>query len=241
MNVIISAIATFISTMVGGLVALRFKHRLHLVMGFTAGVILGVIAFELLPEIMGMVQAQGIDPVKPMIALVAGFLLFHIFEKVLVVHHAHEDNCEVNTHPDLGVMSALALAAHSFVDGVAIGLGFQVNSVVGILVTTAVITHNFTDGINTVTFMLRHGNTAKKSFAFLIIDALAPTLGAISTLFFGVSENFLVLYLGFFAGFLLYIGASDILPEAHSRKSSLTIVMMTIIGVMLAFGLSRVL
>src|SRR5581483_1951112 len=109
----------------------------------------------------------------------------------------------------VGVMSALALAGHSFMDGVGIGLGFQINPAVGLLVAIAVISHDFTDGMNTVTLMLNTNNTTKKSKMFLLLDALTPVLGALSTLLFKVSPHFLVWYLGFFAGFLLYIGASD--------------------------------
>jgi ZIP family zinc transporter len=64
--------------------------------------------------------------------------------------------------------------------------------------------------------MLLHRNTTKRSIAMLVLDALAPVLGAVSTLAFTLSPAALVLYLGGFAGFLLYIGASDILPQAHS-------------------------
>jgi len=45
--------------------------------------------------------------------------------------------------------------------------------------------------------------------------------------------------LGAFAGFLLYIRASDILPEAHSGKSSELTIAMTVAGSLLAFGVSR--
>jgi ZIP family zinc transporter len=115
-------------------------------------------------------------------------------------------------------------------DGVGIGLGFQVSPTVGALVALAVIAHDFTDGMNTVTLMLTHKNTARQATKFLLIDALAPVLGALSTLLFTVSESFLLAYLGFFAGFLLYIGASDILPEAHSKHSSWKTVVLTVLG-----------
>ena len=69
--------------------------------------------------------------------------------------------------------------------------------------------------------------------------SLAPLLGALSTLFYRLPPSVLALYLGFFAGFLLYIGAADILPEAHSqRRSSLTIV-MTVLGAVFIFVVTR--
>lgn len=83
--------------------------------------------------------------------------------------------------------------------------------------------------------MLRHKNTEKRALRFLYIDALAPVLGGLSTLFFTLSADVLVIYLGFFAGFLLYIGASDILPEAHSKHSSMKTVFMTLFGVVFMY------
>ena len=230
---------TFISTLFGGFLALRFKDRLHLIMGFAAGVILGVVSFDIFPEIIDQVSTNNFDPMPVMIALVVGFLLFHVLEKLLVIHHSHETEYAEHTHPHVGVLSALALAGHSFLDGIGIGLGFQISNVVGVLVALAVISHDFTDGMNTMTFMLKNKNTIKKSIVFLVIDALAPVLGAVSTMFFSVSAHVLVIYLGAFAGFLLYIGASDILPEAHSKQSSVWTILMTILGAAFSFLIIR--
>ena len=176
---------------------------------------------------------------EAMLALVGGFLIFHILEKTILIHHAHEHDYVEHKHPDVGVLSALALVGHSFMDGIGIGLGFQVSPAVGALVAIAVISHDFTDGMNTVGLMLSNKNSVAKSRIFLLFDSLAPVLGAISTLFFTLSPKYLVLYLGFFAGFLLYIGASDILPEAHSKKSSYGLIGLTVLGVILIFVISR--
>jgi len=239
MKPILFAIATFFSTFLGGLFAVRFKNYLHFIMAFTAGVLLGVVSFEIFPEIFEQVKVNDFGPLGVMIALVAGFLIFHILEKTILIHHAHETDYAEHRHPRVGVLSALALAGHSFMDGVGLGLGFQINPAVGALVALAVISHDFTDGMNTVALMLYHKNTPKKAKLFLLLDAVAPVVGAASTLFFRVSPYFLVLYLGFFAGFLLYIGASDILPEAHSRRSSFKLMGLTILGVVFIFVVSR--
>ena len=236
---ILLSCATFISTGLGGLFSLKQRKHIYLIMGFTAGVLLGVVSFDILPEIIDQVGALGINPIAPMIALVVGFLLFHIIEKLIVVHHAHEEEYADHKHPHVGVLSALALAGHSFMDGVGIGLGFKVSPAVGLIVAIAVIGHDFTDGMNTVILMLTHKNTTQKARWFLLLDALAPVVGVISTLFFSVPPYFLVLYLGFFAGFLLYIGASDILPEAHSVHSSWKTVALTVSGAVLIFIVTR--
>ena len=239
MTPILLSIATFLSTLTGGLTALKNQKRLNYILGYTAGIILGVIAFDILPEIFKLVYASGIDPIKPMIALVIGFLIFHIIEKSILIHSAHESVYGAHHHPRVGVLSALALSAHSFLDGVGIGLAFQVNPTVGFAVAIAVIGHDFADGLNTVALMLANKNSSKKAFFLLLLDAVAPVLGAVSTLFFHLSTPNLVLYLGFFAGFLLYIGASDILPQAHENKSSKITILLTVLGVAFMFVVTR--
>jgi zinc transporter ZupT len=240
MIAVLLAAAAFVSTLLGGLTALKNKDRLHRILGYTAGVILGVIAFDLLPEIFKLVSDLHISEVGPMVALVAGFLAFHIIEKSILIHHAQEGDYEHgHHHPEVGVASALALAGHSFLDGVGIGLGFQVSHTVGIAVAIAVIAHDFSDGLNTVSLMLVNNNNNRHSMLLLVLDAIAPVLGALSTLFIHIGDHGLVIYLGFFAGFLLYIGASEILPEAHSRHSSYKTIALTVFGAVFMFAVTR--
>lgn len=235
------AVATFGSTLVGGIVALRNQDRLHRILGFTAGVLVGVVAFDLLPEIFHLTASTGTDVTLPMMALVAGFLVFHTVDKLTLIHAAHEGEYAANhQHPHLGLVSALTLAAHSFLDGVGIGLAFQVSPAVGLAVAIAVIAHDFSDGLNTVALMLLHGNTSARSRKLLLLDASTPVLGAASTLLIHVPDRALLLYLGSFAGFLLYIGASDILPEAHASHPSRLTLLLTIAGTVLIFLVTRI-
>jgi zinc transporter ZupT len=239
MEAVIFTIATFFSTFLGGLFSIKFKDKLHAIMCFTAGVLVGVFSFDIMPEIINEVKEYNFDPTGAMIAFVAGYMIFHVLEKTILIHHAHEEEYADHKHPQVGILSALALAGHSFMDGVGIGLGFQTNTKVGILVAIAVISHDFTDGMNTVTLMLINKNTPRRAKWFLLLDSLTPILGAASTLLFTLPPYFLVLYLGFFGGFLMYIGASDILPQAHSKHSSLKMIGLTALGLLFVFLVSK--
>ncbi|MDB5260519.1 MAG: permease [Candidatus Nomurabacteria bacterium] len=221
---------TALSTFIGGIVAFKLKTRLNLLLGFTAGVILSVVAFDLLPEISNLATSLNISLQNAFVPLVIGFLIFHVIEKYIQIHIACEDNYGHHRHPTLGVGSALALIGHSLLDGIGIGLAFHISNTTGIAVAFAVLAHDFSDGINTVSLMLSHKNTRAKAFGFLILDSLAPIIGAVSTLFFTLPDKYGIIYLGLFAGFLLYISTSDILPEAHSEKSSWVTVFMTVFG-----------
>lgn len=229
--VVALALTTVVSTLTGGLVALRNRDRLHLILGFTAGVLLGVVAFDLLPEVFDRPQhAFGGVPVV-MVAFAAGFLVLHLLERSVAMHTAHEGEYGTHHHPTVGLVSALALAAHSCMDGVGIGLAFKVDTQVGVAVAIAVIAHDFADGLNTVSIMMAHRNSVRRSVLLLLLDAVAPLLGVALTLAVDVSPNALAVYLAFFAGFLLYLATGDILPEAHSRHPSSATLVATVAGI----------
>jgi ZIP family zinc transporter len=240
--VVVLALGTVISTALGGVFALRHRDRLHLILGLTAGIIVGVVAFDVLPEIVELSDSTGVEFRFAMVTMAAGFLGFHAVEKWLLVHNAHEHEYSAgHHHPSVGVASAVALIGHSMADGLAIGLAFQVDDTVGAAVAIAVIGHDFADGLNTVSLMLAHGNSRRRAAVLLAFDCLAPLAGAALTLLFSVPDEALLLYLGAFAGFLLYIGASDILPEAHADHPSLATLALTVTGVGAMYGVTELL
>ncbi len=239
MEVVILSFLTFVSTSLGGWFALRNRDKLHLIMSFTAGILIGVVFFDLMPEIFELTRGLGGNPMPAFVALVFAFLLIHVLQKSALIHANHEDEYASHHHPTVGLINATGLSIHSFLDGVGIGLAFQVSSEVGFVVALAVIAHDFSDGLNTVTLMLSHKNSTTRAKVLLFIDAIMPVLGALSTLFFTIPDNLLVIYLGFFAGFLLYIAASDLLPEAHSQHSSYRMIGLTVLGVLFIFLVTR--
>ena len=122
------------------------------------------------------------------------------------------------------------MSFHSFLDGVAIGIAFHVSSVVGAIVTAAVLTHDFSDGINTVSMILHHGGDRKQALKWLALDAVAPVLGVLSTFAFSISESAVSIILAVFCGFFIYIGASDLLPESHHEHPTRWTTIATVLG-----------
>lgn len=236
---VLVACFTFFSTGLGGLAAIRFRDRLHLLLGFSAGAVLGVVFFDVLPE------AFALRPPRIfMIAAALGFLAFFGLERYTALHQGREhEHVAAGGHEheqELGVLGAAGLSVHSFIDGIAIGIAFQASTALGVAVAVAVIAHDFDDGLNTVTVLLAHGNQVGRARRWLLVDMSTPILGAASTLLFHVPESVLPWILAFFAGFFLYIGASDLLPEAREHDSPL-VAAATALGLLLIFLVTRAL
>jgi zinc and cadmium transporter len=124
-------------------------------------------------------------------------------------------------------------------DGLSIGVAFQVSPAVGTAVALAVIGHRFADGFDTTTFMVFHGNKLPHIKRWLAVVILMPILGGLVSLVYDFPERALAIYLGFFAGFILYIAASNILPQAHSEEFSRKSILLTIFGTVFMFIVTR--
>lgn len=234
---LIIAIATFISTLLGGLFALRFKDRLHLILGFSAGAVIGVAFFDLIPEAIELGgDTYGISTITSIIA--GGFVIYLILDRLFTLHgHADMDCSETERCLSRrGILGAGSLVFHSFLDGIAVGLAFQVSAAVGAIVAIAVLVHDFSDGINTVNLILKNKGHKDQAFHWLLASAAAPVIGVVSTFFFTLSESMLGIILAIFAGFFMYIGASDLLPESHHTHSAKWTTIITVVGVVVLYA-----
>jgi zinc transporter ZupT len=233
---VLLALVTLISTGLGGTAAIRLRDRLHLLLGFSSGAVLAVALFDILPEVFAFDHGASYMPITAI-----GFLAFFALERYTAMHRAREHPHLAEAHEaELGAMSAAGLAFHSFLDGVAIGVGFQTSVQMGLLIAFGIIAHDFSDGLNTVTVVLAHGNSSRRAVFWLVIDMLTPVLGAASTLMFNLGPALLPPLLAFFAGSFLYIGASDLLPEAQEHDSPM-VGIATFMGMLTIFLITRLL
>jgi ZIP family zinc transporter len=233
------AAGAFGATMLGGLFAVRLRDRLHIILGFSAGAVVAVAFFDLMPEALSLGAARGASTVFALVAV--GFFTYLLLDRLLLLHsHSHDEPGEIQHEHARGHVRAGSLSLHSFLDGIGIGLAFQVSAPVGIIVAAAVLAHDFSDGINTVNVVVRHGGSKAKALRWLLVDALAPVFGILSTLFFTIAEDSLGLLLALFAGFFLYIGASDLVPESHHAHPKFLTTFMTLLGAAVLYVAIRV-
>jgi zinc transporter ZupT len=230
--------ATFFATLFGGLFALRLKDHLHLILGFSAGAVIGVAFFDLMPESLELAgSAYGFSSITAVMA--AGFLLYLIVDRFVLLH-GHADEAEhPHGHAKRGYFGAGSLSCHSFLDGLGVGLALKVSQSAAIIVAVAVVAHDFSDGINTVNMILKTGGERRDAFRWLLVDAIAPSIGLAVALCCTVSTSGLGLLLALFSGFFLYIGASDLLPESHHAHPVRWTTIATVAGMSVLYVATR--
>jgi zinc transporter, ZIP family len=222
-----------VSTLTGGYLAMAARRRMHLLMGVGAGVLLGAVFFDLLPESLAVARERGWSFRIVLGTVVVGFLLFYLTERLLVLHSCAEEDCDNQVHKHLGRMSVIGLIVHSTLDGAAIGAATLVNWRTGLLVAMAVIVHDVSDGLNTILLVTRGERASRGDILFLVVDALAPIVGALLALVFLLPPHALVAFLAFSSGFFLYTATSDLLPEAHRRSPSIMVSAATVFGILI--------
>jgi zinc transporter ZupT len=221
-------VAAGAATLLGGALALRFARRVHLVLGFSAGAVIGVALLDLLPEALAL--SHGDTRVTTLAA--AGFLAYLVADRVLLMLAG-------GSAQHRGHFGAGALTVHSLLDGLAIGLGLQASLAVGLALAVAVLAHDLADGVNAVTISLTGSRDPAVARRWLLADAAAPMVGIAASRFVVLPPGSLGLVIAVFAGFFLYIGASELLPESHHRHPRAWTTVSTVLGAALIWVVVR--
>lgn len=232
LTAILVSAGAFLSAFAGGLVALRAVRQVGMIIAIGAGIRIGAAFFDLIPEAASLLGGS-LDAV--MLATAVGFLAFYGIEKMTAVHVGHEAAAELDhgeaAHRHVGLIGASGMSIHSFLDGVALAAGLAVGGGLGLVIAVVVIVHRFSDGISVVSLLLASRTPAREAYRWVSIIAIAPVLGVLLGLVVTVPDDILGMMLAVFAGFFLYVGAAELLPEAHRSNRSRWVVIGTLGGV----------
>jgi zinc transporter ZupT len=212
------AVVAGLSDLVAGWLALEDKTpriESRYIIGFAAGVLLAVSFLDILPEVNIKEDAY---------VLAFGFLTFYVLEKVMMIHACGESECE--TH-QIGPVAVVGMALDNFIDGAGIAVGYLINPLLGLSITGAVVVHEIPQGIASALIMKEAQWSRRRIMVVLDVAGLLYPMGAMMAAL--IPGAFLEKALAFIAGDFIYIGASDLLPEAH-RKFNWKVILSVVSG-----------
>lgn len=239
LTAILVSAGAFLSAFAGGALALRAIRHVGVIIAVGAGIRIGAAFFDLIPEASELLGGS-LDTV--MLATAVGFLAFYGIEKLTAVHVGHEAAAELDhgeaAHRHVGVIGAGGMSLHSFLDGVALAAGLAVGGGLGLVIAVVVIVHRFSDGISVVSMLLASRTPVRETYQWVSVVAIAPVLGVLLGLVVAIPDDVLGVMLAVFAGFFLYVGAAELLPEAHRSNRSRWLVVGTLAGVVAIYAFS---
>jgi ZIP family zinc transporter len=217
-----------LATLFGGTLALRLGSAISMILGLTAGAVIGVALFDLVPEALE-VAGDSYAARTILVAVASGLAGYMILDRLLTLVGLGERG-----HAHLGAGS---LTVHSLLDGLGIGFAFQVSTNVGLVVAGAVLAHDLSDGVNTVSLSLGLAGAGGRNAArsWLIADALAPLVGVLISFAVKLPNQALAPLLGVFAGAFLYIGVAQLAPRSYGLHPRIWTTAATILGMALIY------
>jgi zinc and cadmium transporter len=206
-------------SLVGGLALIWNHHAARKIitplLAFAAGAFLGASFLDILPEALGM----GVEPGHIMLAALAGFVVFFILERMIMVFRWKSDGHDHSDHTEsLPFLVILGDSIHNFLDGIVIALAYIAHPILGLTTTFGVAAHEIPQEIGDFSILLNHGWSKKRIILVNILQSLLTIPGVIVGFYAGIYlEPYLPYLLGATAGTFIYIAASDLIPEIHHR------------------------
>lgn len=212
---ITAALMAGLVTAIGIFVINRFaswgKRHVTYFISFAAGVLISVSFLHLVPKSF---QMNYFAP----IFLLVGFFSLYLLNRFMNIFLCCKDGYKDIT---FGIIPALGIGFHSFIDGIIYSVTFNVSIFTGVLATIGMILHEFPEGIVTFLFLIKSGFSKKKStmYAFLAAAITTPLGALISFPFISkLTPPVLGILLSLSAGALIYVGASHLLPKTEKES-----------------------
>ncbi|MBM5789656.1 ZIP family metal transporter [Candidatus Parcubacteria bacterium] len=221
------------------------KFLLTLV-ALSAGVMLGNVAFHLLPETFELAGEGKIDAFVAMLLFVISFVLSFLFERLFVWHHCHSAAHQGETDPTFHCQTPvkgyaqLVLASdaiHNFIDGLILAAAFTLSPSLGFATTAAIALHEVPQELGDFAVLVHGGYKKLRALVLNFFSASTVILGGLVGFYLTSSADLAVpILIPLAAGSFLYIAASDLLPELkheENRKQTLLHAAVFLLGIAL--------
>jgi zinc transporter ZupT len=211
---------------------------LHLFIAFGAGVFLGAVFFELLPEAMSHEHNREVG-----IAILVGYLAIFAIEKILMVRG---DGGYDHHHKVTSIAAFTGLSVHSLIDGLGLAVG-ALDPRLGRVVFLSILAHHVPASFS-IASLLTLGKFKRSRLLWMVLAFSAmPMLGSVlvQPLLSSTGDEIFSVLTGLMTGTFLYVATGDLLPEAfHSRQGRWGNLAVLIAGVlvmaMVSFGFEHV-
>ncbi|MDP9751905.1 ZIP family metal transporter [Thermoanaerobacter pentosaceus] len=223
-GMIIGSLVGIIGTGMGGAVTYFLKNPSNRffsgIMGTAAGLMLSIVAFDLLPHAFDIASIP-----LGTIGILVGAILISFFDMII-------ENMDIaGSFIKEGVLLAIVIALHNFPEGLAVGSGFMVSQSLGVDIALVIALHDFPEGLAMATPFSAGGIPPYKNVIYTILAGIPTGIGAlIGVVTGGISPYFIGLNLSIAGGAMLYVTCGDVIPEARNVYKGKISVLGMILG-----------
>ncbi|ENK1244070.1 ZIP family metal transporter [Clostridium botulinum] len=222
--IVMGTIVSLAGTMIGAAIGVSLKNPserlLSKLMGFSAGLMISIVIFDLIPEALNTWAYFGV-----LIFLLLGVLIVYFIDK-------NTNSIDINMHKKVAFMTALGLILHNFPEGILMGVGFQAGSRLGLKMAIIISIHDIPEGIAVATPLIASKEKKSKTLFYVFLTAV-PTLFGVFLGFYiaNISKNFLSMLLSLASGIMIYVVCAEMIPESRNLGNKITSYFYMIVGI----------
>jgi zinc transporter ZupT len=205
------------STLLGGLLALRLRSALGMLIALSTGLLLGAALLDILPEAVNLQRLAGGNETRIFALVLLSFLAFMVLQNLINTWTRRLR--EQSSTRAWGRIGSGLLIAHSFRDGMAIGLSYAASRPAGYIIAAGIAAHDIGDGVNTILLSTRGHKPERFDYLLLAADSLAPLAGGLLTAWLPLSAGGSAVLLAITAGFFLHMIADELLPQLQTDST----------------------
>ncbi len=217
----LAALATALATGLGAVPFFFTKRLQERLLGVSnaiaAGLMLGA-SYGLL------IEGAGYNAPKVVIGMLAGVAAIAVAHHFLGKHEELEVQGLVGADALKALMIVGVMTAHSFSEGIGVGVSFGGGADLGLLITIAIAVHNIPEGLAISLVLVPRGLSPFRAAWWSVFSSLPQPLMAIPAFLFVLFfRPFLPIGLGFAAGAMIWMVFAELIPDALESTRASTV------------------
>lgn len=229
-----------IGTCIGGFLSILMRNpsdkAVSCLLSFAAGIMLSIISFDLLPEAY---EISGFFIVT--LGLVIGLIAVFYAEEMIPSNRLKNYADRKLSYFKMGMIIMISLSLHNFPEGIAIGSSYVYSNDIGLKLSILITAHNIPEGMGVGVPLILSGASTFSVILLTMLTGLPTAFGTVLGAVLGdISDYFIGFCLSSAASSMLYVTASQLIPEAHNlhkgKISSVFLLAGFICGCYLSFA-----
>lgn len=220
-----------VGTGLGGILTILLgnptKRVMAVLLGFTSGIMISVVCFDLLPEAFGLGSV-----LMSLLGLVLGVGMIILVEQFIPERVSQKFSSDFDFIRS-GILLGIGIAVHNFPEGLAVGSGFAANDYLGLGLALVIGFHDMPEGVAMAAPLKMGGFSRQKILLYTVMAGIPTGIGAFAGELLGeISHTVICLCLSFAAGAMLYITCGELIPKTQNIYKGRISTIGMIIGIM---------
>lgn len=213
---ILAGLATLLGSLIVLALGIPSDRLLALFLGFAAGVMSAVVAFDLIPSAL-----QYGNLITTITGFFLGLFLMLGLDIIisLLPNLKYTGSFSKDGHYlKMGYLIAIGIALHDLPEGVAIAVGYSAKESLGLLIALCIGLHNIPEGMATAAPLRMGGMSKWKIICTCLLISFFTPLGAyVGICLVYISKNFVCLLLSLAGGAMAFIVRNELIPESYKK------------------------